>query len=276
MRRPLRWLLCGLMLLSMSALLGLYPYRAALLPAHDDLARAKARLAPQLSLFTPTGAGPFATVLVFHGCSGQRQAMVDSVKAWLLPAGYAALFVDSFAARGIDDWRPVCAGKRLWGNQRALDVYAAIELAAQLPQVDGQRLALLGFSHGGWSVLDALAYGGAAGHGFSAPGPQGLARVKAAITYYPYCGFPAQLQRHLSADPPLLMLLAGEDRVTDPRQCLQALDGLPVGAAQVQRYAHAGHVFDHASELATYQPQLAEDARLRASDFLRAHLGPEP
>ncbi|NQD94310.1 dienelactone hydrolase, partial [Pseudomonas sp. CrR25] len=205
MRRPLRWLLVSLALLSMAALLGLYPYRAALLPERDDLASAKVRLAPHLSLYTPAGSGPFATVLVFHGCSGQRQALLDSVNAWLLPAGYAALFVDSYAARGIADWRSVCAGKRLWGNQRALDVYAALDLAAQLPQVDGQRLALLGFSHGGWSILDALAYGGAAGHGFASPGRQGLARVKATITYYPYCGFPAQLRRHLPTQPPQLM-----------------------------------------------------------------------
>ena len=74
MRRPLRWFLFSLLLLSSGSLLGLYPYRAALLPAMDDLASAKSRLAPHLSLFTPAGDGPFATVLVFHGCSGQRQA----------------------------------------------------------------------------------------------------------------------------------------------------------------------------------------------------------
>ncbi|WP_369958327.1 dienelactone hydrolase family protein [Pseudomonas benzenivorans] len=274
MRRPLRRLLTALALLSIAALAGLYPYRAALLPKADDLSHAKARLAPHLRLFTPEGQGPFATVLVFHGCSGQRQALLDSVNAWLLPAGYATLFVDSYAARGIDDWRPVCAGKRLWGNQRALDVYAAIELAAQLPRVDGGRLALLGFSHGGWSILDALAYAGEAGHGFAAPGRQGLERVKAAILYYPYCGFPAELRRRMSPQPPQLMLLAGEDHITDHRQCLDALQHLPAGAIQVKRYAQADHVFDHLSDLATYQPQLAKDAQQLARGFLRSHLGP--
>ena len=274
MRRPLRWLLIGLVLLSSGAVLGLYPYRAALLPDADNLARAKARLAPHLRLFTPAGEGPFATVLVFHGCSGQRQTLLDSVNDWLLPAGYAALFVDSHAARGIDDWRPVCAGKQLWGNQRALDVYAAIELAAQLPRVDGQRLALLGFSHGGWSILDALAYGGEAGHGFSAPGRQGLQRIKAAILYYPYCGFPAQLRRHMNPQPPQLMLLAGKDHITDHQQCLDALQQLQPGAIQVKRYAHADHGFDHLSDLATYQPQLAKDAQQQARRFLHSHLGP--
>lgn len=273
MRRPFRWIAYGFVLLSIAALLGLYPYRAALLPGSDDMVRAQLRLAPHMRLFTPPGDGPFATVLVFHGCGGQRPEMLDSVTRWLLPAGYAALFVDSYGARGITDWQPVCAGKQLWGNQRALDVYAAIELAARLPEVDGQRLALLGFSHGGWSVLDALAYAGQAGHGFGAPGNQGLARVRAVVTYYPYCGFPAHLRGHLSSTPPQLMLLAGQDHITDHRQCLDAVQQLAPGSVQIQQYAQADHVFDHESDLATYQPQLAKDAQQRVSRFLHSHLG---
>lgn len=273
MRRPFRWIAFGFVSLSLVALLGLYPYRDALLPVDDDLAHAKARLAPHLRLLTPPGDGPFATVLVFHGCSGQRQEMVKSVTDWVLPAGYAVLFVDSYGARGITDWQPVCAGKRLWGNQRALDVYAALELTTDYPQIDSQRLALLGFSHGGWSILDALSYAGEAGHGFSAPGQQGLARVRAAVTYYPYCGFPAHLRGHLQPTIPQLMLLADQDRITDHQQCLEALQQLAPGSVQIQQYAAADHVFDHESDLATYQPQLAKDAQQRVSRFLRTHLG---
>ena len=39
-----------------------------------------------------------------------------------------------FGARGIQDWHPVCDGKRLWGNERALDVYAALDLARTMPK----------------------------------------------------------------------------------------------------------------------------------------------
>jgi dienelactone hydrolase len=275
MRNPLRLFLMALLLLSAGALLGLYPYRAALLPSADDLATAKTRLAPHLTLFTPAqGKGPFATVLVFHGCSGQSPAFVENVKSWLLPAGYALLFVDSFAARGVADWHPVCGGKQLWGNERALDVYAAIELAASLPQVDGQRLALLGYSHGGWTILDALAYGGSSGHGFSAPGNAALQRVRAAIAFYPYCGFPARLRQGMGRELPVLMLLAGRDHITDHRQCLSALASLDLGEMQVVRYGNADHVFDQQSELRTYQPRLAEAAQQHVRAFLREKLGP--
>ncbi|WP_271409733.1 dienelactone hydrolase family protein [Pseudomonas sp. Q1-7] len=275
MRTLLKPALIALLLLACAALLGLYPYRDALLPpAISDLPAAEQRLAPHLSLFTPEGAGPFPTVLVFHGCSGQSPLFVRNVKSWLLSAGYAALFVDSHAARGIEDWRPVCDGKRLWGNERAIDVYAALALARKVPAIDGSRLALLGYSHGGWTILDALSYDGAAGHGFPATGKGALAGVRGVIAYYPYCGFPAHLRDGLGHDTPVLMFLGGQDHITDHRQCVSALGSLGGQRLELVQYGNADHVFDQRSDLNTYQPDLAEDAQRRALAFLRDNLAP--
>ena len=277
MRRFFKYSLIGLVLLSCTALLGLYPYRAALVPQPDQTGQLRERLAEHLTLFTPPqGNGPFATVLAFHGCGGQRQSMVDNLNSWLLPAGYAVLFVDSFAARDIQDWQPVCDGKLLWGNERAQDVYMALELATAMPQVDSQRLAVMGFSHGGWAILDALAYGGEAGHGFTPPDPDVLKRIRAAITFYPYCGYPAQL-RFASQAPrsiPLLMLLAGQDSITDHQQCLDSLDDLKLDQIQLVQYQTADHVFDQPSPMHTYQPVIAADAHQKTLGFLREHLQP--
>ncbi|MBD2837155.1 dienelactone hydrolase family protein [Pseudomonas sp. JM0905a] len=274
MRKLLKPALIALLLLACAALLGLYPYRAALLPQTADLPAAEQRLAPHLSLFTPEGSGPFPTVLVFHGCSGQSELFMRNVKGWLLPAGYAVMFVDSHAARGIKDWRPVCDGKRLWGNERAIDVYAALALARSNPAIDSDRLALLGYSHGGWTILDALSYDGSAGHGFPATGKGALAGVRGVITYYPYCGFPAHLRDGLGHNAPVLMFLGGKDHVTDHQQCLSALDQLTGDRLQLVQYGNADHVFDQRSDLNTYQPGPAQDAQQRALAFLRENLGP--
>ncbi|MBF7730126.1 dienelactone hydrolase family protein [Pseudomonas sp. N040] len=277
MRTFLRYTLAILTLLSCALLLGLYPYRAALLPAAGQPEQLKQRLAAHLTLVTPPNAtGPFPTVLAFHGCGGQRQSMRENLDSWLLPAGFAVLYVDSFAARGITDWQPVCDGKLFWGNERAQDVYAALDLAAAMPQVDRQRLAVMGFSHGGWAILDALAYGGEAGHGFARPGPQTLQLIKAAVTYYPYCGYPAHLRLDSQAPPeiPLLMLLAGQDSVTSHRQCLDSLDALGLAQIQLVQYQAADHVFDQPSPMHTYQPALAADAHRQTLAFLRKHLQP--
>ncbi|MFC5694341.1 dienelactone hydrolase family protein [Pseudomonas sp. GCM10022186] len=273
MRRFLKPALIALLLLACAALLGLFPYRAALLPQTVDLAAAEQRLAPHLSLFTPEGTGLFPTVLVFHGCNGQNPGFVRNVKAWLLPAGYAALFVDSNKARGIEDWHPVCDGKQLWGNERAIDVYAALALARRNPAIDSGRLALLGYSHGGWTILDALSYDGSAGHGFPATGKGALAGVRGVITYYPYCGFPAHLRAGLEHPTPVLMFLGGKDHITDHQQCLSALDSLDGQRLELVQYGEADHVFDQRSDLNTYQPGLAEDAQRRALAFLRENLG---
>src|SRR6476646_3853713 len=50
----------------------------------------------------PAGAGPFSAVVLLHGCVGFHSSMI----AWadrLSRFGYAALPVDSFGPRGIDD-----------------------------------------------------------------------------------------------------------------------------------------------------------------------------
>jgi dienelactone hydrolase len=277
MRTFIRYLLISLTLLGCALLLGLYPYRAALLPAAGQPQQLKQRLTEHLTLVTPPhAAGPFPTVLAFHGCGGQRDSMVENINSWLLPAGFAVLYVDSFAARGIEDWRPVCDGKLLWGNERAQDVYAALELAAAMPQVDARRMAVMGFSHGGWAILDALAYGGDAGHGFAKPDAQTLQLIKAAVTFYPFCGYPAQLRLNSQAprDIPLLMLLAGQDSVTSHQQCLDSLDALGLARIQLVQYQDADHVFDQPSPMNTYQPDLAADAHRQTLTFLRKSLQP--
>lgn len=275
MGRLFKYSLVALAVLGCAALLGLYPYRTALLPPAGEAGQLKQQLAEHLTLFTPQqDRGPFPTVLAFHGCGGQRQSMIDNLNSWLLPAGYAVLYVDSFAARGITDWQPVCDGKLLWGNERAQDVYTALELAAAMPQVDAQRIAIMGFSHGGWAILDALAYGGAAGHGFGQSDQGALKLARAAVTYYPYCGYPAQLRINSRApqEIPLLMLLAGQDSVTDHQQCLDSLDKLKLNQIQLVQYQQADHVFDQPSPMHTYQPAIAADAHLKTLAFLRENL----
>ncbi len=276
MRTFIKYSLITLTLISCVALLGLYPYRAALLPDTNPAQPLKQRLAEHLTLFTPeSGSGPFPTVLAFHGCGGQRDSMLENLNSWLLPAGFAVLYVDSFAARGIEDWQPVCDGKQLWGNERAQDVYAALELAAAMPEIDPQRIAVMGFSHGGWAVLDALAYAGAPGHGFNQSGQQALTRIKAAVTYYPYCGYPAQMRLHSQAPAsiPLLMLLGARDSVTDHQQCLDSLDELGLATIELVQYQDADHVFDQPSPMNTYQPAVAADAHAKTLAFLRDNLG---
>ena len=61
--------------------------------------------------------------------------------------GYATFVLDSFRRRGLAE---VCTnGPALVPLQRVPDAYGALRLLAAHPAIDPERIALMGFSHGG-------------------------------------------------------------------------------------------------------------------------------
>jgi dienelactone hydrolase len=50
----------------------------------------------------PAGAGPFSAVVLLHGCGGFHSSMISWADR-LSRFGYAALAIDSFGPRGIDE-----------------------------------------------------------------------------------------------------------------------------------------------------------------------------
>jgi hypothetical protein len=58
------------------------------------------------TLYRPDGQGPFAAVVVLHGCSGRSSDEAENAKRFTA-LGYVALYVDSFRPRGV---RHSCTG----------------------------------------------------------------------------------------------------------------------------------------------------------------------
>ena len=103
-------------------------------------------------LYTPSGKGPYPAVVLLHGCGGVSPNVLAWAQ-WLQSEGYAALVVDSFQGRGL---RNLCADSHpLIPAVRAADVYAAAAKLQAMGVVDGDRIAAMGFSHGGSTVLAA-------------------------------------------------------------------------------------------------------------------------
>lgn len=185
-------------------------------------------LAPHVEIRLPESASsPVPTALLFHGCGGLR-SMQDDYAASLNAAGYGAVIIDSMAPRGIGRagaMTQVCTALRLRGQVRAADVFAAVELARRTPGIDPDRLVLVGWSHGGWAILDALTF---AADDSLPPGLSampGLAGVQAAVLMYPYCSFPARARRR-SIDTRIAIdaVLAGRDMVASTADCRQVLE----------------------------------------------------
>lgn len=226
-----------------------------------------------------TATGPVPALIMLHGCGGLREvqtAYADSV----LAAGYAVVIVDSNGARGIGRFGAmsrVCTAQTLWGQDRAADIAAVLDQLAQAPGIDGDRLALIGWSHGGWSLMEALAYSGSgdqpralSGHGLSLT-PQ----VRLAIAMYPYCGIPMRTSG-ADIDPaiPLRAILAEQDVIAPHNACVRRFERARAAGADVSYSVWDGqsHAFDEPNPppdpRIRYDAQAAQRARDQVVDWM--------
>jgi dienelactone hydrolase len=219
-------------------------------------------------LSRPEGAGPFAAVVLLHGCNGLPPGGPPST-AWLTEQGYVTLIVDSLGPRSLDSG---CFGD-IGAAERVLDAYGAAAYLSGLPYVDGERLAIMGWSQGGSAALDAVL-----GEGIGAPLGQPF---RAAVAVSPWCGYAKALYA------PTLILTGEADEMTPARFCRRTVEALPARSAPAEIVVYPGvhHGFT-ASELAEgryfdratgrywlqYDDAAARDALDRAKAFLAKHL----
>jgi dienelactone hydrolase len=112
-----------------------------------------------VTVYRPAGQGPFPFVVLLHGCGGLKHEATWS--RWVQPwaelfreRGIGTAVVDSFAPRGVDQvWT---SGVATWAIRRADDAYSARAWLAKQPWVDGRRIAVMGMSNGGRTVLATL------------------------------------------------------------------------------------------------------------------------
>ena len=223
-------------------------------------------IGPHTAIEIPQDArAPVAAAILLHGCGGLRQVQPDYAAA-LLEAGYGVITVDSNGARGIGRFAAmsqVCTALRLWGRERAADIEAALVLAREDPRIDDTRLALIGWSHGGWTVLDALDY---AGEGRTPPrltdvDTPPLSGIRSAILLYPYCGFPVRADgRDFPSRIALHAILAGRDMIAPPGDCVGLFERADAAGHPVDHVTWSGvtHAFDEPA--APPDPRMEYDA----------------
>lgn len=255
-------------------------------------------------LFKPAGGDGVRrpAVVALHGCGGMYSAVPArrerlSVRHWamaelLVAEGYVVLFPDSFRSRGQEELCTVAPRHRkITQANRRLDAQGALAYLQARADVAADRIALLGWSHGGSAVLATL----------NATQPAVAAWVeretvpyfRAGVAFYPGCGIGNRAVPVYSLAAPLRLFIAGSDDWTAPQPCIDlaarlADEGEPV---KITVYPDAHHGFDGPAGRAPTKldmpggtrpgmgvtvatdPEAKADAYARMKAYLRAWLG---
>jgi len=177
------------------------------------------------TLYKPGGRGPFPAMVVLHHCGGIDAPLLAWAKR-LAGAGYVSIVPDSFGPRGV---LKVCSNGRLVTHvTRAGDAYAAADYLRRLPDVRGDRIGAIGFSHGGATVVQL------------ASRPALAAAFRAAVAYYPGCS-----RGGASIALPTLVLIGEKDDWTPAADCTAwASRAANADKLAVAVYPDAYHAFD--------------------------------
>ena len=239
-------------------------------------------------LFLPEKA-PRAGIVMMHGCGGAyagsgalnaRHAMWGE---YLEKLGYAVLMLDSFTSRGL---REICtvknAERTIKEADRVGDAYAAHAFLRARLGLESKRIGLLGWSHGGGTVLSAIARK-----------PANASPFAAAVAFYPGCRTRAARADSFHPYAPLLVLIGEADDWTPAAPCKTLIDSASARGepASIVLYPGAYHDFDSPGLKALRvrtevpngtrpgegvtvapNPQAREDATVRVKGLFETHL----
>ncbi len=241
-------------------------------------------------------------VIALHGCDGvystasgrrdQPSRRHRQMAELLVGAGYAVLFPDSFRSRGREEICTEPARERTIGtSQRRADALGALRYLQARRDVLPGRIALLGWSHGGSTVLATVDAALLERDRDAAADSHG---IRAAIAFYPSCIEALRAGESYRVAAPLLLLVGAADDWTSPRPCTALAERLQraLQPATIVVYADTYHGFDGPGEAlrrhldvpggvhpgqgvtVAVNPRAREDALVRVKAVLREALAP--
>ncbi len=209
-------------------------------------------------LILPAGgrpAGGYPAVIAMHGCGGlhsTRKGHEDELgermrlRARLyLAEGFAVLFPDSFGPRGMREVCTIRIGERtITSARRRLDALGALDYLAARKDIAANRIALVGWSHGGSATLYAINVKDPEVAAFRAT--PGAPFFRAAVAFYPGCRAPLKASDHWKPGVPTRIHIGELDDWTPAQPCVDL--GKAMGARgedfDVTTYPGSYHAFD--------------------------------
>lgn len=199
-------------------------------------------------LYKPSGKGPYPAVIVLHTIGG----MSEDIKTFsdeLSNENFVTLAVDYFSGGG-------------WYSQK---VGAAYDYLQKLPEVDPERIGMVGFSRG---ALEGT------GIAMDWQNEYPIRPVRAMVSYFVGKG----VNGAASDIPPILFLHGDKDIETDSRAVVAMCEELKrMGKiCEAKIYENTKHAFTHSSRYGGYDGQVSTDAYKRAVAFLNKYLRNAP
>lgn len=216
-----------------------------------DIDRAGKALQLHAILLLPAGDAPppgRPAVVALHGCGGMystreghEQELATRLAlrvAPLLRDGYAVLFVDSFRSRGTAQVCTIRHGERtVRVAQRRLDALAALAYLSGRSDIARERIALVGWSHGGSVALEAI---DVANRAITTP------FFRAAVAFYPGCASALRLRDRYRPGAPTRIYIGELDDWTPAAACVELGNAMAASREDllVTTYPGSYHGFD--------------------------------
>jgi dienelactone hydrolase len=233
-------------------------------------------------LYKPDGKAPeggWPAVIALHGCGGlysgvksrrdepsERHAARAEA---MLAAGHVVLLPDSFRSRGLEQ---ICTSRvdqhAIPAARRRLDALGALAWLRSRTDIALDRIALLGWSHGGSTVLatidasDPIVARLTAQDGF-----------RAAVAFYPGCTASMRSERWRPSAPTRILIGAADDWTpAQPCEALSARAKARGWPLQTTIYEGAHHGFDAPGG----RVRLRNDVPGGVNPGRGVHVGPDP
>lgn len=223
----------------------------------------------------PGGAGPSPAVVLLHSCNGDWGRLDERWGKRIAAWGYVTLTVDSFGPRGLKKCESNTA------DDVVLDAFRALNFLVRASFVDPDRIAVLGFAHGGRVALLSVERGSIEGTSAN--------KFRAAIAFYPSC---ASFNGNVTV--PTLILIGERDDFNSADTCRDMAAGRDGWGVSRQRgdgppiklivYPGVYHAFDAPAHDTLYDVsghhrefnQAATDQAAAAlREFLDVTIGPQ-
>ena len=185
----------------------------------------------------PKGNGQVPAVVLVHGSAGIG-ANVDQWAQQFNGIGVAAFLLDCFTGRGIT--QTITDQSQLGHLAMIVDAYRALELLAKHARIDASRIAIMGFSRGGFVALYSSL------KRFQRMHRPGGIEYAAYIAFYAPCNT-AYIGDEEVSDRPIRLFHGTDDNYVSIEPCRNYVQRLHRRGTDVQltEYQGAQHVFDN-------------------------------